>query len=151
MGTSVVQIKKTSDCIMCDGLPIKAYPNFFKYLPISDSGFNSVFNKTIYLSKELFFDIQTDNPKPLTIAVLKHQIVHANDANLVKFLKYILSKKYRLKEEEKAFTAMFKHLKQNNKPFDLEKIAKNFSGIRYLWMTTYEDGLKIITNFWEKA
>lgn len=138
-------------CITYNGLPIKPYPRFFKYLPISDSGFNTIFNKTIYLSKELFTDIQTENPKPLSTAVLKHQVVHASNANSVKFLKYILSKKFRLKEEEEAFTAMFRHLKQHNETFDLKKVAKNFSGIRYMWMTNYEDGLKIVTKLWEKA
>ena len=151
MDISLIQLKKVHGYLMYEDLPIKPYPGFFRYLPISDSGFNAIFNKTIYLSKELYIDIQTTNPKPLSVAVLKHQIVHANNACLLKFLKYIASKKFRLIEEGEAFTAMFKHLKVNNKTFDLEKVAKNFSGIRYLWMTTYTDGLRIVNNFWEKA
>lgn len=146
-----IQLKKVNGCLMYADMTIKPYPNSFKHLPISDSGFNTIFNKTIYLSKELYADIQTTNPKPLSVAVLKHQIVHANNACLVKFLKYIASKEFRLTEEGVAFTAMFKHLKINNETFDLEKVAKNFSGIRYLWMTTYTDGLRIVTNFWKKA
>jgi hypothetical protein len=130
---------------------IKPYPKFFKYLPISDQGFTSLMVKTIYVSKDIYADLQTKNPKPFSIAVLKHQEVHAKNASFLKTVKFILFKDFRLKEEVLAYTAMFNHLKQHNQTFDLDHVARDFSKLRYLWMTSYEEGRKLITKIWEEA
>lgn len=127
------------------------YPKLFKYFPISDMGFTTLVFKTIYLSESIYEDLQKANPAPLSVAVLKHQEVHAKNASLFKVLKYIFSKDFRIKEEREAFGAMFMHLKQYNQPFDLDKMARNFSGLRYLWMISYEEGLKLITKIWQEA
>lgn len=132
-------------------IKIRPYPKFFKYLPISNTGFTTLIFKTIYLSQSVYEDINKPNPNPLSIAILKHQEIHAQNASLTKALIYILSKNFRLKEEEKAFTAMFKYLKQYNQTFDLKKVARNFSGIRYLWMTTYREGWNLIQTVWKNA
>ncbi len=130
---------------------IKPYPKFFKYLPISNHGFNPLVTKTIYVSKDIYVDLKTQNPKPLSIAVLKHQEIHAKNTGLFKLSKYLLSKDFRLKEEILAYTAMFRYLKQHNQTFDLDHVAKNFSKLRYAWMTSYSEGKKIITKVWEEA
>lgn len=136
---------------MDNSVKIKTYPKYFKYLPISDTGFTTFIFKTIYLNKDIYEDIKTSNPKPLSVAVLKHQETHVKNAGICKFLSYVLSKEFRIKEEQDAFKAMFKHLKQNGGTFDLEKVAKNFASARYLWMTTYKDGLELITKIWREA
>lgn len=130
---------------------IKPYPKFFKYLPISDKGFNTLMTKTIYISKDIYADLKNKNPKPLSIAVLKHQEVHATNASLFKTVRFILSKKFRLQEEVLAFTVMFKHLKQHHQTFDLDYVARDFSKHRYLWMTSYEDGKRLLAKIWEEA
>ncbi len=135
------------------GQPVKIrpYPKFFKYLPISDTGFTTLVFKTIYLNESIYEDIKKPNPTPLSVAVLKHQEVHAKDASLIKVLRFLLFKDFRIKEEQEAFGAMFKHLKQHNQTFDLNRVARNFSGLRYLWMTSYEKGLELITKVWKET
>lgn len=130
---------------------IKPYPKFFKYLPISDKGFTSLMVKTIYVSKDIYADLQTQHPKPFSIAVLKHQEVHAKNASLFKTLKFIFVRDFRLKEEILAYTEMFKHLKKHNQTFDFDPAARDFSKLRYLWMTSYEEGKELLAKIWRET
>ncbi|PIY94689.1 MAG: hypothetical protein COY68_02345 [Candidatus Levybacteria bacterium CG_4_10_14_0_8_um_filter_35_23] len=107
--------------------------------------------KTIYVSMDIYADLKTQNPKPFSVAILRHQEVHAKNVSLFKTLKFILSKDFRVKEETLAYTAMFKHLKQHNQTFDLDHLARDFSKLRYIWMTSYAEGKKLITKIWEEA
>lgn len=130
---------------------IKPYPKFFKYLPISDKGFTSLMSRTIYVSKDIYLDLQKSRPKPWSIAVLKHQEVHAHNAGVFKTVKFVLFKNFRLKEEILAYTEMFKYLKKHNQTFNFDQAAKDFSKLRYLWMTSEEEGNKILTKIWHEV
>ena len=130
---------------------IKLYPWYFKYLPISDHAFTTFMSSTIYFNKDMYEELKNNNPKDLTQAVLLHQLVHIQNCGFKKFLKYVLIKSYRLEEEHKAFTEMFVYLKSKNIEFDLKKVAKNFSGIRYLWMLDYSNALATVEKWWKDA
>ena len=89
---------------------------------------------------DIYADLKTQNPKPFSVTILRHQEVQAKNVSLFKTLKFILSKDFRVKEETLAYTAMFKHLKQHNQTFDLDHLARDFSKLRYIWMTSYAEG-----------
>jgi len=107
--------------------------------------------KTIYLNEKIIADLQRPHPHPFSIAVLRHQEVHARHASLFKTLRFILFRDYRIKEEILAYTAMFRILKQQNQTFDFKHAARDFSKLRYLWMTSYEDGMALLRKIWEEA
>jgi len=130
---------------------IKPYPWYFKYLPISNHGFTTLAGKTIWLSQEIYDDLQRSNPKPLSISVLRHQEVHADGANFFKFFKFVTNKRFRLEEEEKSFKVMFRVLKENDETVDLEFVAKNFAGLRYIWMLSYDEALIVVKQFWNEV
>ena len=130
---------------------IKQYPTYFKHLPISNKGFTTLVGKTIYLSKDIISDLKTADPKPMSVAVLLHQQVHAKDASLWKMLKYIFIKDFRIHEEITAYSVMFHYLKEQHQTFDFDHAAKDFSNARYLWMTTLNDGKELLIRIWNNA
>lgn len=132
--------------------PIRPYHWWFRYIPlISKTGFHTLFTDTIYLSKDLYIDSQRDTPNPVTIALIKHQEVHAHGASLWKAVRFVCSPTFRLQEEKAAYTAQFHHLKAHHKSWDLERVARQFATIRYLWVMSYTDARKFIQEVWDAA
>lgn len=80
-----------------------------------------------------------------------HQEIHAKNASVLKTLRFILFKDFRVKEEKAAFIAMFRQLKHHNETYDLDFVAKSFASLRYIWMTSYEEGRKLAKEFWDEA
>ncbi|MDE2026209.1 MAG: hypothetical protein KGJ07_06970 [Patescibacteria group bacterium] len=130
---------------------IKPYPKLFKYLPISEHGFTTFATKTIYLSKDIIADLEKHNPNPFSLAVLRHQEIHAHNPSLLKTLRYIVFRDIRVKEETRAYTEMFQILKQHNQTVDLDNIAKQLAGIHYIWMMSYDEGKKFIKRIWDNS
>lgn len=132
--------------------PIRPYYPWFAYLPfISKTGFNTLFTDTIYLNKELYIDSQKKTIAPFTIALIKHQEVHARGASLLKAIRFIFSPAFRLQEEAEAYKAQFHHQKKHNIPCDLEKIARQFTTIRYLWVMKSDEAHNFIQKIWDTA
>jgi phage-related protein len=133
---------------------VKPYPRLFKIFRIfSPKGFN--IGTTIYLNKNIYLDLQKDNPKLENIAVLKHEEVHVKrvkEVGTLKFgYKYTFSPKFRLDEELIAYKVMFSFLKEHNASYDLDRVARALSGPRYLWVKPYKEAIKIIEKTWEEA
>lgn len=132
--------------------PIRPYPWWFTYVPlISKTGFNTLFTDTIYLSKDLYIDSQRETPDPVTVALIKHQEVHAHGASLWKAVRFVCSPTFRLQEEKEAYTAQFHHLKAHHRSWDLERVALyiclavKFSGSsRFSSTTSSQDHLRFI-------
>lgn len=108
---------------------VKPEPFWMKFLYPANG---RVIFKTIYLKREIFEDLQTEKPKPESLAVLVHEQTHADrtrEIGLISFgLKYILSGKFRFSEELEANKNAFKILKQNKINVDLDRKAKILSG-----------------------
>lgn len=132
--------------------PIRQYHWWFQYVPvISSTGFNTLFTDTIYLSRELYVDAQKSSPDPVTIAIIKHQEVHAHGASLWKAVRFVCSSTFRLQEEAKAYKAQFHHLKTHHMSWDLGDVARQFTTIRYLWVMSYSDARKFIQEVWDTS
>lgn len=130
---------------------IKPYPKIFKYFPISDKGFTTLIFKTIYLNKSIYDDLRQKNPKPLSIAVLKHEENHLKNASLFYAIKFALIRDFRVKEELAAYKVMFKHLKKYDQTYDLERVSRTFSGLRMLWAMSYDEAKELVTKAWKEA
>lgn len=132
--------------------PIRPYLWWFQYVPvISSTGFNTLFTDTIYLSRELYIDAQKTSPNPVTIAIIKHQEVHAHGASLWKAVRFVCSSTFRLQEETLAYKAQFNYLKKHHLSWDLGDVARQFTTIRYLWVMSYADAHKFIQEVWDNV
>lgn len=132
--------------------PIHPYYSWFAYIPfISKTGFNTLFTSTIYLNKDLYIDSQKKTITPFTMALIKHQEVHADGASILKAVRFIFSPKFRLREEAAAYKAQFRHQKKYNIPCDLKKIANQFATVRYLWVMNIDDAQNFIQKIWNSA
>lgn len=129
---------------------VKSYPRFFKFLPISNYGCNFILTNDIYVNSEIYADLKNEKPNHFSVAVLRHEIVHAQNASVKKFLKFMIFKNFRLKEEIAAYRQMFKYLKLHKQTIDLDRIVRDFSGIRYLWMCSYTDAKILVYRLWQE-
>lgn len=133
---------------------VKPYPRFMNRLGIfSDKGFN--FGMTIYLNKEIYQDLKNDNPKNVSLAVLKHEEIHikrVKKVGTIKFgFKYLFFPKFRLNEELLAYKEMFKFLKQKGEIYNLDRVAKSMSGHRYIWVLPYNKAKAVLEKLWQEA
>ena len=132
---------------------VKTYPKFLtRFYP---KGFTSIPIKIIFLNQSIYNDLKTASPNPQNIAILKHEEEHMRrliGKNIVIYvLKYYLFPKFRLEEELAAYEKQFNYLKKYNLKYDLEKVAKNFSGLFYLRATSHENAKRLLVKTWSKA
>ncbi len=70
-------------------------------------------------------------------------------------MKYLLKNtfypKFRLSHELAAYKQEFVYLKAHNETIDLDKIARNFSGLKYYHATNYQNAKKLLEKTWEEA
>jgi hypothetical protein len=121
---------------------IKPFPKFFSRF--SFKGITLIFFKRIYLQREIFDNLKSDNPTIQNISVLKHEQVHLKRAGKARVLKYLLSS-HRLREELIAYREQFKYLKKNNSTYDLENVAKHLPGVKR------GEAKKIIAEIWNES
>jgi hypothetical protein len=109
----------------------------------------------IYLPKETFEDLCSENPSLQNIGILKHEETHlksCKEMNLLQYLlKYLTNKNFRLQEELKAYKEQFKYLKKHDLKYDLENVARKLSGKQYFWLTSYEKAKLLLDQAWSEA
>ena len=66
-------------------------------------------------------------------------------------IKYLFFPKSRVEEELSAYKVQFSYLKKNKTEYDLERIARAFSGPIYLWAKSYKDAKEMIEKTWREA
>ncbi len=109
----------------------------------------------IYLPREVYENLYSNNPKPKWIAVLKHEQEHIKREKemgaIVFGLRYLFSPKFRFQEELVAIKAQMKYLKSVGEKFDINKAANFVSGWLYLWPVTTELAKRVLDEAWREA
>lgn len=104
------------------------------------------------LSPALYKDIFSDNPSPLVLGIVVHEIEHIKRAKLKGFWKYHLlyriSPRFRYNEELKCHKPQFKYYKNVKYKFDLKERARILSGSLYLWPVGYKKALSDLERLW---
>ncbi len=128
---------------------IKPYPFFWKKIKFLNRIGGDAIYPFIFLRNDIFNDLKSSSPNPLSIALLEHELLHLKrqkeQGPLVFSLKYIFSSRYRIKEELLAYKRQAEILKKYNKEFDKKVIAKNLSSWMYLWAISYNEALKLLS------
>ena len=130
-------------------------PQFGKYVPFF--GTNVAYNvgPFIFLPKDIYKDLEKDNPKPEHIALLIHEETHRKrqkEIGFVKFgLQYIFNPKYRFNEELIATKEGMRYLKKHKRPFDFDKRASLMSGFLYLWPVSKYYAKKELEKVWDEV
>ena|ERR1035437_2329310 len=121
---------------------VKSLPKFFSRF--SYKGYTLIFFKIIFLKREIFDNLQSNNPTIQNLSILKHEEVHLQRAGKLQALKYLFPKIH-LQEELIAYKEQFKFLKQNHEIYNLENVAKHLPGL------DYQVAKKLITKVWNEA
>jgi hypothetical protein len=107
----------------------------------------------IFLSKHVYDNLSTANPKPKYIAHLAHEQTHLRrqkEMGLIRFIfKYLTSPQFRFYEELEAIKEQIKVYKEHNIQFDIEKSAKSLSGHLYFWAVSYKYAERELENAWK--
>lgn len=134
---------------------VKPFPKFRSPHNRAENGYVSYRKKIIYLSPKIYNDLLTNKPEPFSISVLRHEEYHVKDLEKIGTIKYILGNtflpKFRLLHELAAYQAEFKYLKSNKQTIDLDRIARNLSGLKYYWTTNYPNAKKLVEKAWKEA
>lgn len=130
---------------------IKPKTGFWKFLPkiISTKTAQCIY-PFIFLPEDIYKDLISPTPKTQSIAILLHEKVHFERQKkgiLLWIILYIISPKFRLKEELLAFKEQIEYLKKHNLTLDLELRAERLSSWLYLWCISYEKALLELKKF----
>ena len=129
-------------------------PKFLRLIPWLSSYTALAFFSRIYVSEKIFNDLNSNNPNPESIAILKHEKTHVRrqkEIGSLKFgFKYFFSPQFRFQEELIAIRESMKHLKKNGIKFDINKSAKFLSSWLYLWAIPYDEAKKKLEKTWNE-
>jgi hypothetical protein len=103
-----------------------------------------MFLKIIFLRREIYDNLKSNNPTIQNLSVLKHEESHLSRAGKFRALK-LLFPRFRLQEELIAYKEQFKFLKENKETYNLENVAKHLPGL------DYESAKKLITKLWQES
>lgn len=134
---------------------VKPFPRFKSPLNRAENGFVSYSGKTIYLSSQIYNNLLSKNPKPFSVSVLKHEEEHVRQIKRIGAIKLILKNTFsfssRLQFELEAYKNGFEYLKKHHETIDLDRIARNLSGLKYYYATNYKNAKKLLDKAWEEV
>jgi len=136
-------------------IEVKKKPIFWRILPWLYRYTAQALYPSIYVSPEIYENLQSKNPKQKFIAVLEHERKHIErqkEMGLLVFgVKYLLSPKFRLNEELVADKEAMRIYKRYKLSYDFDRTAHFLSSSLYLWMTSFENAKKELEKIWEEA
>lgn len=132
---------------------VRPYPKIWKWLPFTKSFGGNTIYPYIFLREDYYQDLLTDNPKPQSVAVLKHEEFHKSRQHEMGLFRFILGNYFlpraRLEEELHAYEVSMREWKKAGLEFPIESLAKNLSGWMYLWVTSYDDAKTKLEKIWK--
>jgi len=135
------------------GVKVIRKPSFLNFIP----GFSytaQAISPLIFVTKEVYESLCSENPNPKFVAVLEHEKKHIERQKSLGFfnfgVKYLFSPEFRFQEELLATKEGMKYFKKNGLNFDTTKSAKFMSSWLYLWMVPYERAKKELDKLWEE-
>jgi hypothetical protein len=136
------------------GIEVKKKPILWRFLPWLYQYTAQALYPNIYVSSEVFANLQPKNPNPKCLAILEHEKKHLErQAKIGLFpfgVKYLFLPKFRLKEELLAIKEGMKVYKENGLKFDIDRSAYFLSSWLYLWMTSFENAKKELEKIWDQ-
>ncbi len=116
---------------------VKPKPWFFTFIPkLNTYTANSIY-PYIFLPKDIYINLSTDNPNPYYVALLIHEETHyVRQKHIGVFiftLKYLFDSKFRKKEELLAVKEAIKYLKKQGISFNFNEHERNLSNYLYLY------------------
>lgn len=134
--------------------PIKATPNSWQYIPFLLADIASTIYPNIYLPQEIYDDVQSDHPSPDNLAIVVHEMTHLErqkgTSPLWWNVRYIVSKKFRLREELFAIANEMQYRAENNLDYDIDRKARHFSSSVYGWVATHDDAQVFLGRLWQE-
>lgn len=95
----------------------------------------------VFVPDFLYNNLLSKKPNIRWQALIKHEEVHLKRQKRFGptkfFVVYLLSRRFRYKEELLAYREEQKFLKKHKSSLDLDNVAKNLSGSMYLWCVSY--------------
>ena len=135
-------------------IAVRKKPKIWEFIPWLSSYTAQAIYPNIFVSNEVYEDLQKPKPNPRFIAALEHEKKHIErqkELGFVKFgINYFFSPKFRFQEELLATKEEMKYLKKNKLTFDTDRSAKFLSSWLYFWMVPYKKAKKELTKAWEK-
>ena len=134
---------------------VKPKPKWWSIVPFLAKFTANAIWPNIYLPREVYDNLKSNNPRPKWVAVLKHEQEHLKrekEIGPIMFgVKYLFSSKIRFEEELIAIEAGMKYLKSAGEPFDTDKSARFLSSWLYLWPVPYEEAKRRLDKLWAET
>lgn len=123
---------------------VKPAPLYWKNLFYLNKVRGLLFLNKIYLRKDIYENLLSQNPDPYNESILIHELEHLKSLKEKGWLKYgfdyNFTRRGRLEEELRAIKAQIIFLKSKNLDYPyVERSARALSGMYYLWAGKYED------------
>jgi hypothetical protein len=107
----------------------------------------------IYVSPNIFRDLHSDEPDPVSFGILEHEVFHLetklSEGKIKHLFKKLFLRKYRLIDELKADLAMMKVLKKARCHFPVDKRGRRLSSHLYFWMISEQKAKQILEEMWQ--
>jgi len=134
---------------------IRPFPNYWHYIPASNTSLALTFFSTIYLPRELYNKLTSPNPDLFSKSVLLHERTHLLElyeyGSLKWYLRYLLSRQFRFSAELRAIEVQMNYLAAHGGNYDLEWKADQLSNSTYVWAAAYTEAKSTLTKMWEDA
>jgi len=144
-----------SQAIVTQYKNIRKKSKLVELLPWIGGGTSTTIYPNIYLSSPVYNSVYSDKPDPYMISTLIHEqehIVRIRKMGPAKwYMKYFLSRKFRLDEELAATKPQLAYIKSLGLTFNLERKARALSGVLYLWAASYKDVLAKLIQIWDNV
>lgn len=133
---------------------IKPKPNWFNFIPILNQYTANSIYPYIFVPKDIFKNLKSENPDHSYLALLAHEGTHykrQRQAGWLKFaIRYLFVPKFRFKEELIAVKVGMKYLKSNDIPFEFEEKSKKSAKNLYLWPISKNYGKLQLEKLWKE-
>ena len=134
---------------------VKMIPTWWKFIPFLGVEIATTIYPYIYLPKDMYVDLISENPSILNMSVLIHEKVHIDrqiqhGSILLWNINYLLIPKFRLDEEIVAIREQMVFLKKHGKKYDYERKAQQFSSSTYLWVLPYKKSIELLMSLWSE-
>lgn len=134
---------------------IKPVPRWHKYLPFVGTDLVRARFPYIYLPDFMYRRWLRNELSIQEESVLIHESMHIQRQKAMGpfwfSVKYFISPHFRLHEELVAIREQMVYLKQQGEFYDFDRKAKQFASYEYFWVTSFEEGRKMLEGLWSQV
>lgn len=131
-------------------------PWWFNLTPWTGNKTAQAYAPYIFLPLWMYKEITSTPPNPWYVSVILHEQEHINrqrdfGPTLAWTFRYIFNRRFRFEEEIAASIPQFNHLKKHHLQFDIDRKAKQLSGLLYMHCIDYKTAHQTLLKAWELA